>query len=178
MSERLSRADWIRQGLRTLAHEGHGALKVGPMSARLEVSRGSFYWHFEDIGAFRAALLAAWRASATDTVIEDLDARQGEAGLLADLMRRAFRGRRLVDRAIRAWGAEDAVVAAAVAEVDARRIGRMAGLLIETGVAEPQASQRATFLYWAYLGQAATHDPAHAALDAEALAQIAALFEG
>jgi AcrR family transcriptional regulator len=57
MSERLSKSDWIDHGLHTLTAQGPGALKVGPMAARLKVSRGSFYWHFRDIADFRDALL-------------------------------------------------------------------------------------------------------------------------
>ena len=48
MTDRLAKSDWIEHGLRTLANEGANALKVGPMAAKLEVSRGSFYWHFRD----------------------------------------------------------------------------------------------------------------------------------
>ena len=73
MSDRLTKSDWIRQGLLTLAKHGPGELKVGPMSARLKVSRGSFYWHFEDIADFRAQLLQGWREVSTDRVIQDLD---------------------------------------------------------------------------------------------------------
>jgi hypothetical protein len=46
MKNRLTKSDWIKHGLRTLAEEGAGALKVGPMATKLEVSRGSFYWHY------------------------------------------------------------------------------------------------------------------------------------
>src|SRR5271166_2476814 len=53
MNDRLTKEDWIRHGLRTLANEGAHALKVGPMATKLKVSRGSFYWHFRDIPDFR-----------------------------------------------------------------------------------------------------------------------------
>lgn len=177
MSERLTRSDWLRHGLRTLAHEGHGALKVGPMAAKLGVSRGSFYWHFEDIADFRSRLLQNWQESSTDRVIQDLDARRGEPGLLKDLMQRAFQGRRKLDRAMRAWAAEDDAVAAAVSVVDGRRVARLAGLLAEAGVDGERAAHRAAFLYWAYLGQAAVMDLSHSSLPAHALADVADLFE-
>jgi hypothetical protein len=48
MHDRLTKSGWIRHGLRTLAKDGPNALKVGPMSTKLKVSRGSFYWHFRD----------------------------------------------------------------------------------------------------------------------------------
>lgn len=177
MRNRLERSDWIRHGLATLTHEGPGALKVGPMSAKLGVSRGSFYWHFEDLDAFKTQLLEAWTRSSTDRVIEDLDARPGDPARLRRLLEAGFRGRRRLDRAMRAWAAHDAVAAEAVAAVDARRVGRVAKLLEDAGVEAEAARRRAVFLYWAYLGQAAVMDPAQATLPAGGLAEIAALFE-
>ncbi|TWT03148.1 TetR/AcrR family transcriptional regulator [Reyranella sp. CPCC 100927] len=175
--DRLTRADWIRHGLRTLAIDGPGALKVGPMAAALDVSRGSFYWHFQDIADFRGQLLQSWRQTTTDQIIQDLDAHEGEPGRLLRLMRRAFKGRRRLDLAVRAWAAHDAAVAAAVASVDKRRIAHLARLLVDAGVGRAQANHRAAFLYWAYLGQAAVMDRNTAAMPAEALADLARLFE-
>jgi len=177
MHDRLTKADWIRRGLRTLASEGAGALKVGPMATKLKVSRGSFYWHFRDIADFRAQLLGGWQARTTERVIQDLEER-AEPDRLKHLLQRGFGGgRRSLDRAIRSWAAEDAEVAAAVAAVDARRVDYIAGLLTAAGVETQKALARATFLYWAYLGQAVVMDRRHASIDAKALVDIAALFE-
>ena len=38
------------------------------------VSRGSFYWHFADIGAFHAAILERWREVAAEQIIANLEA--------------------------------------------------------------------------------------------------------
>ena len=72
MNERLTKSDWIKHGLRTLAKHGANALKVGPMSTELKVSRGSFYWHFRDIADFRAQVLRSWQESTTDQVIQEI----------------------------------------------------------------------------------------------------------
>ena len=177
MHDRLSKADWIRRGLRTLASEGVGALKVGPMATKLKVSRGSFYWHFRDIADFRAQLLGGWQARTTDRVIQDLEERAGPDRLKHLLQRGFGGGRRSLDRAIRSWAAEDEDVAAVVAAVDARRVDYIAGLLAAAGVEHRKAFARAAFLYWAYLGQAVVMDRRHAAIDAAALEDIADLFE-
>jgi len=177
MNDRLSKSDWITHGLRTLADEGPGALKAGPMSIKLKVSRGSFYWHFRDIADFRAQLLQSWREISTDQVIADLDARQGDPGRLKHLMRRALRGTRTLDRAVRSWAAQDEEAAKVVAAVDARRVDRIAKLLAEAGVESERAMHRAAFLYWAYLGQAVVMDPRHSSISASALDEISDLFE-
>lgn len=177
MTDRLSKADWIAHGLRTLAKDGAGALKVGAMAGALKVSRGSFYWHFRDIADFQAQLLRQWQEHSTDQVIQSLDARKGEPGLLRELMHSAFTSSRRLDRAIRSWAAEDRAVATIVASVDARRVARIATLLVDAGVAKDHAGHRAAFLYWAYLGQVAVMDRRSASLPAAALDRITGLFE-
>lgn len=177
MSDRLTKDDWIRHGLRTLTSEGAHALKVGAMATALKVSRGSFYWHFVDIADFRAQLLRSWQERTTDRVIRDLDAAMGEPGRLKHLMRGAFATRRDLDEAIRAWAVHDAAVAAAVAAVDARRIAYIAKMLVAAGVDRRLALPRATFMYWAYLGRTIVMDRRHASLPASAIDDIGALFE-
>ena len=177
MTDRLTKDDWLTHGLRTLAKDGAHALKVGPMAGKLKVSRGSFYWHFRDIGDFRAQLLRAWQERSTDQVIRDLDARQGEPDRLKHLMKRAFATKRTLDRAIRSWAAEDAGVAKVVASVDARRIAYIAKMLVVSGVDSQRALRRAAFLYWAYLGQAIVMDPRHSSITASAIEDIGELFE-
>jgi len=176
MSERLTKADWIGHGLRTLASDGPNALKVGPMATRLKVSRGSFYWHFRDIADFRAQLLQSWRERTTDQTIRELEAQAGP-DRLRYLLRRGLEGRLSLDRAIRSWAAEDADVARVVASVDDGRVTYIARLLVAAGVDGRRAQDRAAFLYWAYLGRAIVMDPRHATIDPTAMDDISDLFE-
>ncbi len=175
MTARLTKNDWLEAGLRALTKEGPAGLKAARLAARLKVSRGSFYWHFRDIGAFRTALLRAWRERATENVIEALAVR-AEPERLRVLLRAAFRDPLKLDRAVRAWAAENAEAARAVAGVDARRVGHIAKLLIAAGASPRRAHQRAGFLYWAYLGRAMVMDRASASIAAEALDDIADRF--
>ena len=146
MDDRLTKSDWIAHGLKTLASAGAGALKVGSMAAQLNVSRGSFYWHFGDIADFRAQLPQSRQERMTDSVIRDI-AGQAEPDRLRHLMRRAFVESPRLDRAIRSWGAENEDVATIVAGVDARRVAYIAQLLEAAGVVDRTARQRAAFLY-------------------------------
>ena len=107
MSDRLTKSEWLRHGLRTLASDGPGALKVGPMSEKLNVSRGSFYWHFRDIEDFRSQLLQSWQEISTDQIITELDNRPDDPSRLADLMHRAFSRQRNLGPTVRSWAAED-----------------------------------------------------------------------
>jgi AcrR family transcriptional regulator len=177
MDDRLTKDDWIRQGLRTLADDGANGLKVGPMAEKLTVSRGSFYWHFRDIADFRSQLLRSWQERSTDQVIRQLDAAKGEADRLKHLTRRAFTAKRDLDRAIRSWAADDEDVAKIVASVDAKRVAYIAKMLVAAGVETQRARHRAAFMYWAYLGQAIVMDPRHSSITASAMDDISGLFE-
>ena len=177
MNDRLTKPDWITHGLRTLANDGANALKVGPMAAKLKVSRGSFYWHFRDIADFRSQLLRSWQERSTDQIIRELEAGKAEPDRLKHLTKRAFAAKRDLDRAIRSWAAEDEDVAKIVASVDARRVAYIAKMLVAAGVESKKALPRAAFMYWAYLGQAIVMDPRISSIPALALDDISDLFE-
>src|SRR5882724_1791190 len=177
MNDRLTKDDWITHGLRTLANDGANALKVGPMSDKLKVSRGSFYWHFRDIADFRSQLLKSWQERSTDQVIRELEAEKADPERLKHLMKRAFNVKRSLDRAIRSWAAEDEDVAKIVATVDDRRVAYIAKMLVAAGVESRRALPRAAFMYWAYLGQTMVMDPRHSSIPPLAIDDISDLFE-
>ena len=176
MTERLTKSDWIRHGLRTLANEGLGALKVGPMAEGLKVSRGSFYWHFRDIADFRQQLLESWETRTTEQVAQELAEEVAGPDRLRSLLKRVD-VKRSADQAVRTWAAEDPTVARIVARVDARRVAYIAELLADAGVEGPLALSRATFIYWALLGQGVVMDPRHAAITELALDDVSRLFQ-
>src|SRR5215207_11672603 len=57
---RLSIDDWIQAGFAVLAEGGPNALRLDRVCERLGVTKGSFYWHFADLPAYRNALISAW----------------------------------------------------------------------------------------------------------------------
>ena len=177
MNNRLTKDDWITHGIQTLANDGASALKVGQMATRLKVSRGSFYWHFRDIADFRSQILRSWQERSTDQVIRELGTAMAEPNRLKYLIKRAFTAKRNLDRAIRSWATEDDVVAKIVATVDARRVAYIAKLLVAAGVERKQTLHRATFIYWAYLGQAVVMDPRRSSFTESAIDDIGDLFE-
>ena len=61
-STRLSVEDWLQAGYTLLAEEGVRALKVERLCQQAGVTRGSFYWHFEDMDGYRTALVESWNA--------------------------------------------------------------------------------------------------------------------
>src|SRR3982074_2056879 len=72
------------------AKTGFRAVKAEPLAKAMGVSRGSFYWHFADIGAFHAAILKRWREVAAERIIAGLEAAADHESPLEGLLRRTF----------------------------------------------------------------------------------------
>ena len=153
MGSRLSAQDWIDFALQTLARDGFPALKADVLARRLKVSRGSFYWHFAELDAFHAAVIARWRERATEAIIADLE-RHAPDERLEVLLRRAFAHANRLELRMRGWADANAVAARAVRHIDRRRCAYIERMLVTAGAARPQAATRAQLIYWTYLGAA------------------------
>jgi AcrR family transcriptional regulator len=152
MNDQLSAKDWLDQGLKALASRGFTALKAEPLAKAMGVSRGSFYWHFADIAAFHAAILARWHEVAAEQIIANVEAASKDEDPLALLLRRVFGERLTLERAVRNWASVDPAARAAVQAIDRRRLNYVEGLLAQSGLSAELARARAQILYWAFLG--------------------------
>lgn len=159
MSDQLSATDWVDQGLKALASRGFTALKAEPLAKAMRVSRGSFYWHFADIAAFHAAVLARWHEVAAEQIIANVEAGSKDENPLALLLRRVFGERLTLEKAVRTWAGVDPAARAAVQAIDRRRLSYVEGLLTRSGLPVEIARARAQILYWAFLGFALSDQP-------------------
>jgi AcrR family transcriptional regulator len=151
---RLGRQEWIDAGLEALARDGIDAVRVERLAAALNVTKGSFYWHFKDRHALLEALLEAWRARATIAIIDAVEAKGGDArAKLANLFTivAVIDGR--LDRAIRSWAAQDGGAASALQAVDRRRLDYLVVLFLGVGFNAAEALGRARLVYHALIGQ-------------------------
>lgn len=154
MTAEIAGKEWIDAALRALRDEGIDAVRVERLATAIGKTKGSFYWHFADRKALLAAILAAWRARATQAVIEEVEARGGDAlRRLTTLFEIAFNADGRLERAIRDWSRADADVARAIAAVDRRRLRYVEAALMETGLSKTTARWRARFAYQAVVGR-------------------------
>jgi AcrR family transcriptional regulator len=172
MADQLSAKDWLDQGLRALAKSGFTALKAEPLAKAMGVSRGSFYWHFADIGAYHAAILKHWREVAAEQIIAGLEAASGDDNPLQLLLRRAFGTKPALENAFRIWATVDPAARSAVQAIDRRRLGYVEKLLGASGLPADVARPRAQILYWAFLGFALSDRPLPQARQAEVIDEL------
>src|SRR5713226_3216487 len=168
MADQLSAKDWLDQGLKTLAKSGFTALKAEPLAKAMGVSRGSFYWHFADIGAFHSAILKHWREVAAEQIIANLEAASDHD----DPLLLAFGAKLSLEKAVRTWATVDPAARAAVQAIDRRRLGYVERLLRGSGLSPGIARARAQILYWAFLGFALSDRPLPRARQQAVLAEL------
>jgi AcrR family transcriptional regulator len=122
---------WVDQGLRALASGGPDAVRIEALAKTLRVTKGGFYWHFEDRQALLDEMLDTWERVSIDDVIEHVEADGGDAKTrLRRLFAVASSSRRLgkADLAVRDWARRDRKVAARLRRVDNRRMEYMRSL--------------------------------------------------
>lgn len=176
-AKRLTRDDWLVQGLAQLTAVGPEGVRLEAICESLGKTRGSFYHHFEDHDAFVEQMMTLWRDMNTDDVMDLIEAHAEidpeelaefaddlDADLLAEigahasgasgrLSRIAALMDHRMEQAIRrfALGRPDAM--AIVQEIDQRRIGFLARLTAQKfPIDQETATALAEIEYAAFVG--------------------------
>jgi AcrR family transcriptional regulator len=133
---RTPRSKWIEEGLRALAAGGPDGVRIEPLARALGVTRGGFYWHFDDRHALLQEMLDTWERVVIDEVIELVERKGGDAR--AKLRRlfgiaSAFTGDGLttIELSIRDWARREQNVAERLRRVDNRRMTYLRSLFTE-----------------------------------------------
>lgn len=152
----VDRADWIQAALKALVRAGPEAVRVEPLAKQLKVTKGSFYWHFQDRAALLDALLERWREVATLAVMQAVDpAGPGPEARLKALVSMTSQSKEApaIEGAIRAWSASDPRARKVVKAIDRARERYVTELLVKCGLAPKLAALRAHLLYLALIGE-------------------------
>lgn len=142
---RLGIDDWLAAGYAILAEEGLKALKIDRLCARLAVTKGSFYWHFDNIAAYRAALIQGWGElrDADRSRIEEIGSLPPR-DRLAQMMNSLVSPRHwTLERAMREWARSDPAVAESVRAADRRILAAVRRAYEDHGFDEDNAELRA-----------------------------------
>ena len=140
----LTKDDWLRAAMEMLRTRGIGGVRVLPLAKNMRVSRGSFYWHFENLQDLQDSMLDWWDREMTDSVIERVETapRDGQKRLMvagenilrADLSR--------YDSAIRSWADGDKKAARVLRRVLRKRLDYIISLFAEAGFSPAEARAR------------------------------------
>lgn len=152
---RTPRSRWTEEGLRALAAGGPETVRVDSLAKALGVTRGGFYWHFEDRAALLEEMLDAWERTSIDEAIERAEEGGGDA---REKLRRLFslaassRDLLEIDLAVRDWARRDEAVAKRLRRVDNRRMDYMRSLFGAFCSDEDEVEVRCLFAFSLFVG--------------------------
>ena len=154
---RTPRSSWIDEGLRALAGGGPDAVRIEPLARALGVTKGGFYWHFDDRGALLEEMLDTWERVSVDEVIERVEAEGanaraklrrlfalGSSGAAQELLR--------IDLAVRDWARREPAVAQRLRRVDNRRMDYMRSLFADFCADDDEVEARCLLAFSLWLG--------------------------
>ena len=149
------RDSWIEEGLRALAAGGPDAVRIELLARELGVTRGGFYWHFDDRGALLEEILDAWERASVDEVIARVESGGGDAraklrqlSVLAASSDEPLR----IDLAVRDWARREPAVADRLRRVDNRRMDYMRSLFGAFCADEDDVEARCMVFYSLWIG--------------------------
>ena len=149
---RLTREDWIRAALGALAEGGVAAVAVDRLAKDVGATRGSFYWHFTDRRELIEAALGLWERKYTTELIPEADAVGDPAERLHLIFHRVYeRPADPIEIALAA-AADDPLVAPVFLRVTEARVALLRRTLLDLGLPEAEADDRAWLAYAFYIG--------------------------
>jgi AcrR family transcriptional regulator len=153
-----TRQDWVLAALAALADGGVDAVRVERLAKVLDVSKGSFYWHFADRADLLSAILDLWDRDFTRQLIENAaglpTARQRLEALAREALDTTMMGVDVAraEAAVHAWAAQDAKAAERMRATEEVRVAHLKKELSTIGLPGPQAGAMAKVLYLALIG--------------------------
>jgi AcrR family transcriptional regulator len=146
---RLTADDWIEAGFAVLAESGPNALRIGPLCQRLNVTKGSFYWHFTAMAGYRGALIEAW-ASLNDRnrrPFENMPGVDPRERLIVMVQTLITPDHWALERAMRVWALTDDAVLSSVQRSDGRVLRAVRQAFVDCGFGIEEAALRSQVVF-------------------------------
>lgn len=150
---RLSAEDWERAALELIAEKGVQALAIEPLARRMDITKGSFYWHFPGREALLQQALQRWEEHDRRNLNQALGEIDHPRDRLVSFFRRVGRERlthEVYSELCAAAGHPQ--VEPVLERVAERRMSHLSAAFEELGMDAGQASYRARLTYSVYLG--------------------------
>ena len=151
----LQRFDWLQTALEIFVAEGIDAVRITRLANDLGVTRGSFYWHFQNREDLLHSLVSYWKdkntAAITDSIAQAPSLVDGILRFFETCVDAALFDPRL-DLALREWARRSESIHRLVDSEDAARIEALRRFYQRFDYPMPQALIRARVLYYSQIG--------------------------
>ncbi|MFP5307507.1 MAG: TetR/AcrR family transcriptional regulator [Gammaproteobacteria bacterium] len=149
----LTAADWARAALDAMASGGLEAVAVEPLARQLGVTKGSFYWHFQNREALLRAALELWERRETEEVLARIGDEPDPYERIVKVFKEANAGYRAGRLYLAIAAAEDnPLVHEFVRRVSERRMSYLVQCYEALGFQPAQAQHWARFAYATFMG--------------------------
>ena len=153
--KQLQRFDWLQKALEIFVAEGIDAVRITRLADDLGVTRGSFYWHFENREDLIDALVEFWKSKNTPALTASVEQAQSlDEGILQFFEICVDTGQfdPRLDLAIREWARRSSKIHRLVDEEDRIRIDALRHFFVRCDYPMPEALIRARVLYYSQIG--------------------------
>ena len=153
----LTREAWIAAARKVLENGGISEVKIDRLARRLEVTRGSFYFHFSSLQDLHQALLDEWRQRncapferlRASEVTDGFEFFSSVVHIWVD--ENPFSPR--LDLSVRDWARTSRPLQKEVGEMDDLRLGLLERSFIAMGYGSDESLVRARITYFHQIGQ-------------------------
>lgn len=149
----LTREAWVKAAMNLIAQEGVQAVAVEPLALVLGVTKGSFYWHFQNRDELIHASLEAWEQDQSADVVSRYGGIADPRRRLRVLLFAAFEdvenGKFFAALTV---SSEDPRVQPYLQRATERRLAFGVEAFQDLGLTEKEAKERALLAYAAYAG--------------------------
>jgi AcrR family transcriptional regulator len=153
---RGSAEGWLEAAYDALKESGVDAVRVMPLAKRLNLSRTSFYWFFQDREQLLAALLARWKDKNTGGMVKQSESYAEniteailnvfECWLNPEVFDSQF------EFAVRSWALQSEEVTQEIVAADDARISALTAMFRRFGYEQDGADTRARTIYLTQIG--------------------------
>lgn len=165
-----ARDRWLDEGLKVLAEEGAAGIRIDRIAARLNLSKGSFHYHFDGAEGYKKALLAYFEHLSIEmfeNAISEVGESAGARVILARLTKLVRPGgtglyRPEIDVALRAWATWDADVRAVQTRLDEARLSALQRVWRSAVASDEEARTAALLPYLLAVGATVVFPPVDA----------------
>jgi AcrR family transcriptional regulator len=154
-NKQLNRESWILAAFNMLYENGIEAVRIEPLAKILNVTKGSFYWHFKNRTELHDALLEYWEKEMTQSVLDAANEFHGSPRqrLINTLREIIGKERTKYDPFVRNWARNDPKVKKVVEYIDKIRLSFLHGLFVDLGFDKQEAEIRSRLMYYYICGE-------------------------
>ena len=149
---RLSREDWLEEGIKILSEFAQDKLRILYLCERLKVTRGSFYHHFESIDDYISSLMKKWEEENTLELIRVSDKGSDAVERMEILANKVGDAQQSVEASIRSWSFYNPLVKEHLNRVDQQRLAYLRGIFKGMGFDKKNAKAMAMIDYSLLIG--------------------------